>query len=92
MVVTGAGMDFEDGTLNSAAENIWYDVETQKFYCELPELQTFLPNSFINKTEPIKPTESVTEEVLDSELPVEDLEDDGNFNILIVVLLVVLNF
>ncbi|CAH0546674.1 unnamed protein product [Brassicogethes aeneus] len=75
MIVTGSGVDFEE---NSATmENIWCDIETQKFYCDLPELQAFLPTAFINKAQTPPPTETVSEEVLDSELPIEELEDDG---------------
>lgn len=76
MIVTGGGVDFDE---NSAiVEGIWCDIETQKFYCELQELKAFLPTSYINNAPEPAPIESVTEEVLDSELPVEDLEDDGN--------------
>lgn len=74
MIVTGSGADFEDCSAN--LENIWCDIETQKFYCDLPELQAFLPTSYINKTQ-TPPAETVSEEVLDSELPIEELEDDG---------------
>ncbi|RZB40617.1 regulator of nonsense transcripts 2, partial [Asbolus verrucosus] len=74
MIVTGAGPDLDEAALANI-ENVWCDIETQRFYCELPELQAFLPTSFINKQSP-PPAESVTEEVLDSELPTEELEDD----------------
>lgn len=76
MIVTGSGIDFDDH--NSIIEGIWCDIETQKFYCELQELKAFLPTSYINSAPVPVPIESVTEEVLDSELPVEELEDDGN--------------
>ncbi|KAJ8931717.1 hypothetical protein NQ314_015335 [Rhamnusium bicolor] len=75
MIVTGSGPDLEDGSAN--IENIWCDVETQRFYCDLPELTVFLPTAFLNKGQTPPPTETVTEEVLDSELPVEDLDDDS---------------
>ncbi|KAJ8982488.1 hypothetical protein NQ317_019272 [Molorchus minor] len=75
MIVTGSGPDLEDGSAN--VENIWCDVETQRFYCDLPELTVFLPTAFLNKGQTPPPTETVTEEVLDSELPVEDLDDDS---------------
>ncbi|KAJ3666664.1 hypothetical protein Zmor_002099 [Zophobas morio] len=74
MIVTGAGPDLDENALANI-ENVWCDIETQRFYCELPELQAFLPTSFINKQAP-PPAESVTEEVLDSEIPTEELEDD----------------
>jgi hypothetical protein len=77
MIVTGAGPDLDESALANI-ENVWCDIETQRFYCELPELQAFLPTSFINKQSP-PPADSVTEEVLDSEIPTEELEDDGNF-------------
>lgn len=77
MIVTGAGMDFEEG--NVTVEGVWCDIETQKFYCELQELKAFLPTSYINNVPDPAPVDSVTEEVLDSELPVDELEDDGNF-------------
>lgn len=75
MIVTGSGTDLDDTTNN--VENIWCDIETQKFYCDLPELTVFLPTAFLNKGQSPPPTETVTEEVLDSDLPVEDLEDDN---------------
>jgi regulator of nonsense transcripts 2 len=74
MIVTGAGPDLDESALANI-ENVWCDIETQRFYCELPELQAFLPTSFINKQSP-PPADSVTEEVLDSEIPTEELEDD----------------
>lgn len=81
MIVTGTGLDSEEGNANLInMENIWGDIETQRFYCELPELQVFLPTAFLQKdkekTEVAEPTDVVTEETLDSELPVEDLEED----------------
>lgn len=75
MIVTGSGTDLDDTTNN--VENIWCDIETQKFYCDLPELTVFLPTAFLNKGQSPPPAETVTEEVLDSDLPVEDLEDDN---------------
>ncbi|KAJ8919747.1 hypothetical protein NQ315_006276 [Exocentrus adspersus] len=75
MIVTGSGPDIEDASTN--IENIWCDVETQRFYCDLPELTVFLPTAFLNKGQTPPPTDTVTEEVLDSELPVEDLDDDS---------------
>nr|CAI5856685.1 unnamed protein product [Callosobruchus analis] len=75
MIVTGSGTDIDD--LAMTAENIWCDTETQKFYCDLPELTVFLPTAFLNKGQNIPTNETVTEEVLDSELPAEELEDDG---------------
>lgn len=78
MVVTGAGMDLDDGTSSSNIDTMWCDVETQRFYRDLPELQAFLPTNFLNKSHTPPPAEpTVTEEVLDSELPVEELEEDG---------------
>lgn len=74
MIVTGSGADFEEGSTN--LENIWIDVETQKFYCDLPELTAFLPTSYLKNQQP-PPTETVTEEVLDSELPVEEAEENS---------------
>ncbi|XP_060521085.1 regulator of nonsense transcripts 2 isoform X2 [Cylas formicarius] len=74
MVVTGSGADFEDSC--TSIDNIWCDIETQKFYCDLPELSVFLPTSYL-KNQPPPPTEVVTEEVLDSELPNEDVDDDS---------------
>lgn len=81
MVVTGAGMDLEDSCSSSNAEIMWCDVETQRFYRDLPELQAFLPSNFINKAQTPPPAETtvVTEEVLDAELPVEELEEDGKY-------------
>lgn len=81
MIVTGAGPDIEEGS-QSFIEKIWVDSETQKFYCQLPELQAFLPSSFINKTTAVAPPDVVTEEVLDSELPTETdeiCEEEGTF-------------
>ncbi|XP_056637303.1 regulator of nonsense transcripts 2 [Diorhabda sublineata] len=75
MIVTGSGTDLDDTSNN--VENIWCDIETQKFYCDLPELTVFLPTAFLNKGQTPPPTETVTEEVLDSDLPVEELEDDS---------------
>ncbi|XP_074025412.1 UPF2 regulator of nonsense mediated mRNA decay [Leptinotarsa decemlineata] len=75
MIVTGSGTDMEDVTVN--IENIWCDIETQRFYCDLPELTVFLPTSFLNKGQTPPPAETVTEEVLDSDLPVEDLEEES---------------
>lgn len=85
MIVTGTGLDSEEGNANLInMENIWGDIETQRFYCELPELQVFLPTAFLQKdkekTEVAEPTDVVTEETLDSELPVEDLEEDCKRN------------
>lgn len=78
MVVTGAGMEAEDGTLSANIETLWCDVETLRFYRDLPELQAFLPISYLVKIQQPPPAEiTVTEEVLDSELPVEELEEDG---------------
>lgn len=82
MIVTGTGMDAEEGATNATnMENLWGDIETQRFYCELPELQVFLPTSFLqkdkDKSETVIPADAVTEETLDSELPAEELEDDG---------------
>ncbi|CAH2020662.1 unnamed protein product [Acanthoscelides obtectus] len=74
MIITGSGTDIDDFAIN--AENIWCDTETQKFYCDLPELTVFLPTAFLNKGQNV-PTNEITEEVLDSELPAEELEDDG---------------
>ncbi|XP_076265048.1 UPF2 regulator of nonsense mediated mRNA decay [Rhynchophorus ferrugineus] len=74
MIVTGSGADFEEGSSN--LENIWVDVETQKFYCDLPELTAFLPTSYL-KNQQAAPTETVTEEVLDSELPAEETDDNS---------------
>lgn len=81
MMVTGTGMEFEDGSSVGNADNIWCDVETQRFYCELPELQVYLPPTLIPKPQTPTPAEPpVTEEALDSEIPNEELEeDDGNF-------------
>lgn len=76
MIVTGSGTDIDDVTNN--VENLWCDVETQKFYCDLPELTVFLPTAFLNKTQ-APPTATVTEEVLDSELTVEDLEEESKY-------------
>ncbi|XP_050515611.1 regulator of nonsense transcripts 2 [Diabrotica virgifera virgifera] len=76
MIVTGSGTDLEEGAGN--LENIWCDIETQKFYCDLPELTVFLPTAFLNKGQTPPPAETaVTEEVLDSDLPVDELEDDS---------------
>lgn len=78
MVVTGTGADNEDISMSSNVDSMWCDTETHRFYRDLPELQAFLPTSYINKTQPPQPeeTSTVTEEALDSELPVE-LEEDG---------------
>lgn len=77
MVVTGAGMDLDETNLMNI-ETMWCDVETQRFYRDLPELQAFLPTNFINKTQTPPPADStVTEETLDSELPAEELEEDS---------------
>ncbi|XP_044757061.1 regulator of nonsense transcripts 2 [Coccinella septempunctata] len=78
MIVTGSGPDIDDSS-QSFIEKIWVDSETQKFYCQLPELQAFLPSSFINKCNTVAPQDVVTEEVLDSELPAEteECEEDG---------------
>lgn len=78
MLVTGAGMDFDENQGSANLDNIWCDIETQKFYCNLPELQAFLPASFISKLQPVvEQPDLVTEEVLDSDLPVEELEEEG---------------
>lgn len=79
MVVTGAGMEADDGSGTGNIENMWCDVETQRFYRDLPELQAFLPTSFINKSQTPPPAEPVTEEALESEIPAEDLEEDGKY-------------
>lgn len=76
MIVTGSGTDLDDVTNN--VENLWCDVETQKFYCDLPELAVFLPTAFLNKNQ-VLPSATVTEEVLDSELTAEDLEEDSKY-------------
>lgn len=90
MVVTGTGLENEDGT-SANIENMWCDLETQRFYRDLPELQAFLPTCFINKSQTPPPTEStVTEETLDSELPAEELEDDGEFLILLFTFVAIL--
>lgn len=73
MIIIGSGTDMDEMSTNF--DNIWCDIETQRFYCELPELEAFLPTSYINKVQ--TPPPSVSEEVLDSELPAEELEDDG---------------
>ncbi|XP_050312135.1 regulator of nonsense transcripts 2 isoform X2 [Anthonomus grandis grandis] len=74
MIVTGLGADFDETSSN--IEHIWCDIETQKFYCDLPELTVYLPTSYL-KNQPPAPAESVTEEVLDSDLPAEDTEEDS---------------
>lgn len=77
MIVTGTGLDLEDAASVANMESLWGDIETQKFYCELPELQVFLPTSYLSKDkDKVEPEETVTEETLDSELPVEELDDD----------------
>ncbi|KAB0792609.1 hypothetical protein PPYR_14568 [Photinus pyralis] len=77
MIVTGTGLDPEDAASVANMESLWGDIETQKFYCELPELQVFLPTSYLNKDkDKVEPEETVTEETLDSELPAEELDDD----------------
>lgn len=76
MIVTGSGADFDENSSN--LENIWCDLETQKFYCDLPELTVFLPTSYL-KNQPPPPTETVTEDVLDSELTNEDTEEDSKY-------------
>lgn len=73
-VVTGLGSEFEDSGSGGDGNSIWCDIETQKFYCDLPELQVYLPTSYLKAAAP--PEETVTEEVLDSELPEGELEDD----------------
>ena len=78
MIITGTRTDFDDNDRNANLEAIWCDIETQRFYSELPELQVYLPSSYIQKTQRSSPIEVVTEEVLDKEIPVEELEDDGN--------------
>lgn len=78
MVVTGAGANMDLDSAQASGENIWGDSETQKFYCELLELQAFLPSSMLKNVPPKPEAESeVTEEVLDSEIPAEEVEDDG---------------
>ncbi|XP_030765926.1 regulator of nonsense transcripts 2 [Sitophilus oryzae] len=74
MIVTGSGADFDENSVN--IENIWLDAETRKFYCELPELTAYLPTSYLKNQQPA-PTETATEEILDSELPPEDTEEDS---------------
>ncbi|GJQ68791.1 putative RNA binding protein [Trypoxylus dichotomus] len=76
MIITGTGNYLEDNS-SSNAEVIWGDIETQRFYCELPELQAYLPTSLIQKTQTQPPVETVTEDALDKEIPAEELEDDG---------------
>lgn len=76
MIVTGSGTDLDDMINN--VENLWCDVETQKFYCDLPELTVFLPTAFLNKNQ-VTPSVTVTEEVLDSEITPEDLEEDSEY-------------
>ncbi|KAK9720823.1 MIF4G domain [Popillia japonica] len=76
MIITGTGNYLEDN-LSSNAEIIWGDIETQRFYCELPELQAYLPTSLIQKNQVQPPVETVTEDALDKDIPAEDLEDDG---------------
>lgn len=79
MVVTGAGANMDLDSAQASGENIWGDSETQKFYCELLELQAFLPSSMLKNVPPKPEAESeVTEEVLDSEIPAEEVEDDGS--------------
>lgn len=78
MMVMGTRIDFEETVSN--VDNIWCDIETQRFYRDLPELQAFLPNALIPKNQISPIAEStVTEEVLDSDLPSEELEDDGKY-------------
>lgn len=77
MVVSVGQTDSEDQT-QFAAESVWCDIDTRKFYCELPDLQVFLPASYqpAQRIESVV-QETVTEEALDSEIPQEELEDDG---------------
>ncbi|KAK9871574.1 hypothetical protein WA026_012955 [Henosepilachna vigintioctopunctata] len=77
MIVTGSGPDIDENS-QLFIEKIWCDIETQKFYCQLPELQAFLPTSYMNKTHssPLD-QDTVTEEVLDSDLPTEDFEEEA---------------
>lgn len=77
MIVTGSGADFDEN--NSNVESIWCDMETQKFYCDLPELTVFLPTAYLKNQPPPAPVETVTEEVLDSDLgaEAEDTEEDS---------------
>lgn len=79
MIVTGSGADFDEN--NSNVESIWCDMETQKFYCDLPELTVFLPTAYLKNQPPPAPVETVTEEVLDSDLgaEAEDTEEDSKF-------------
>lgn len=74
-------MEAEDGSGTLNVDNMWCDVETQRFYRDLPELQAFLPTSFINKSQTPPPAEPVTEEAVESEIPTEDLEEDGKYRV-----------
>lgn len=82
MIVTGGGPDIDDSS-QTFSDRIWVDSETQKFYCQLPELQAFLPTSFINKNNSVAPPDVVTEDVLDSDIPAEteECEEDGKYYI-----------
>lgn len=75
MIITGTGQLTLDET-SCSLDNIWCDVETQKFYCDLPDLEVYMPTSIINKCQTPQPTEisPVTEETLDSETILEDIE------------------
>lgn len=73
------GSSDSDNQMQFAAEAVWCDIDTRRFYCDLPDLQVFLPTSYdpSKSKQPIE--ETVTEEVLDAEIPEEQLEDDGNY-------------
>lgn len=63
----------ENGT---TAEDMWGDEETKRFYEVFPDLTVFLPGSYSKETPALKPDESqLTEEALDEELTLEELED-----------------
>ncbi|XP_046622632.1 regulator of nonsense transcripts 2 [Neodiprion virginianus] len=66
--------DGEDS--GTTTEDMWGDEETKRFYEVFPDLTVFLPGSYSKEVPVLKPDENqLTEEALDEELVLEELED-----------------
>ncbi|XP_020710978.2 regulator of nonsense transcripts 2 isoform X2 [Athalia rosae] len=60
-------------------EDMWGDEETKRFYQVFPDLTVFLPGSYPKEAPTPKPEEDqLTEEALDEELVLEELEETEN--------------
>ncbi|XP_046745655.1 regulator of nonsense transcripts 2 [Diprion similis] len=69
-------MTCEGEDSGTTTEDMWGDEETKRFYEVFPDLTVFLPGSYSKEAPVPKPDENqLTEEALDEELVLDELED-----------------